>query len=319
MASGSEQSDPASSLEERVAAALAAEELEVVAVEGEIAELAAKADRRLADRCRALVELVAPRAAIAVEQLQRRQQTFVRVHDSLTRLGQHASVDAIIRSAPAEAAAACDLDRVVIYRVDGDGLLAESFYVRDDPDQAAELLAFSRDNPLELRQDILETELIRRRLPMVVRDAFNHPNTWKPFIERYQTFSYVAAPIAPEGRVIGFAHADKAVQKPGDRNGVDEFDRDVLWAFAEGLGYAIERMQLLERLQAQGQEVRRLIAQTESVVAEWLCEPCGEIYDPVGGDLEAGIPPGTAFEDMPDSWLCPVCGARKGDFVPMED
>jgi rubredoxin len=52
---------------------------------------------------------------------------------------------------------------------------------------------------------------------------------------------------------------------------------------------------------------------------KWICEPCGMIYGPVEGDLDGGIPPGTAFEDIPDMWTCPVCGARKRDFVPYED
>jgi rubredoxin len=56
-----------------------------------------------------------------------------------------------------------------------------------------------------------------------------------------------------------------------------------------------------------------------TVTRRWLCEPCGEIYDPVEGDPEGGIPPGTAFEDIPEDWLCPVCGARKTDFVPLDD
>ena len=47
----------------------------------------------------------------------------------------------------------------------------------------------------------------------------------------------------------------------------------------------------------------------------WICEACGVIYDPAEGDLDGGIPPGTAFEDIPDTWSCPVCGARKRDFV----
>jgi rubredoxin len=51
----------------------------------------------------------------------------------------------------------------------------------------------------------------------------------------------------------------------------------------------------------------------------WICESCGLIYDPEEGDLDGGIPPGTVFADIPDSWVCPVCGARKRDFVPMED
>jgi rubredoxin len=50
----------------------------------------------------------------------------------------------------------------------------------------------------------------------------------------------------------------------------------------------------------------------------WICESCGFIYDPAIGDPDGGIPPGTAFEDIPDSWFCPVCGARTSDFRPLE-
>jgi rubredoxin len=58
-------------------------------------------------------------------------------------------------------------------------------------------------------------------------------------------------------------------------------------------------------------------AEVEAV--RWICESCGYIYDPVEGDLDGGIPPGTAFADIPDSWFCPVCGARKQDFVAYTD
>jgi rubredoxin len=52
---------------------------------------------------------------------------------------------------------------------------------------------------------------------------------------------------------------------------------------------------------------------------KWMCESCGFIYDPAEGDPDGGIPPGTAFDDIPDTWFCPVCGARKRDFTPYED
>ncbi|HTD58308.1 MAG TPA: rubredoxin [Solirubrobacteraceae bacterium] len=51
----------------------------------------------------------------------------------------------------------------------------------------------------------------------------------------------------------------------------------------------------------------------------WICESCGYIYDPEEGDPDGGIPAGTAFDDIPDTWFCPVCGARKRDFTPYED
>lgn len=46
----------------------------------------------------------------------------------------------------------------------------------------------------------------------------------------------------------------------------------------------------------------------------YVCDICGYRYDPTIGDPEAGIAPGTAFEDLPDDWLCPICGVGKSDF-----
>ena len=40
------------------------------------------------------------------------------------------------------------------------------------------------------------------------------------------------------------------------------------------------------------------------------------IYDPKDGDPDSGIAPGTAFEDIPEDWVCTICGARKSSFVP---
>ncbi|MTJ08768.1 MULTISPECIES: rubredoxin [unclassified Anabaena] len=47
---------------------------------------------------------------------------------------------------------------------------------------------------------------------------------------------------------------------------------------------------------------------------KYICSVCGYIYDPEIGDPDSDILPGTAFEDIPDDWVCPVCGAEKADF-----
>lgn len=44
------------------------------------------------------------------------------------------------------------------------------------------------------------------------------------------------------------------------------------------------------------------------------CMACEYIYDPKVGDPDGGIPPGTPFEEIPDDWVCPVCGAGKSLF-----
>lgn len=51
---------------------------------------------------------------------------------------------------------------------------------------------------------------------------------------------------------------------------------------------------------------------------KYLCEPCGYIYNPEEGDPDGGIAPGTAFEDIPEDWVCPLCGLSKDAFVPVE-
>ncbi len=49
---------------------------------------------------------------------------------------------------------------------------------------------------------------------------------------------------------------------------------------------------------------------------KYVCSICGYVYDPAAGDPENGVAPGTAFENLPDSWVCPVCGAARSEFNP---
>ena len=51
--------------------------------------------------------------------------------------------------------------------------------------------------------------------------------------------------------------------------------------------------------------------------AKYICNVCGYVYDPEQGDPDNGVKPGTSFEELPDSWVCPVCGAPKDQFDKM--
>ena len=51
---------------------------------------------------------------------------------------------------------------------------------------------------------------------------------------------------------------------------------------------------------------------------KYRCIVCEWIYDPAVGDADSGIVPGTPFEEIPDSWICPVCGVSKENFEPLE-
>jgi rubredoxin len=52
----------------------------------------------------------------------------------------------------------------------------------------------------------------------------------------------------------------------------------------------------------------------ENDMKQWKCQVCGYVYDPAEGDADNGIPPGTPFERLPETWVCPVCGAGKEMF-----
>jgi flavin reductase (DIM6/NTAB) family NADH-FMN oxidoreductase RutF/rubredoxin len=53
-------------------------------------------------------------------------------------------------------------------------------------------------------------------------------------------------------------------------------------------------------------------------MVKYRCTVCGYIYDPENGDPDAGIKSGTSFEELPDSWVCPICGATKDQFEKVE-
>ena len=48
---------------------------------------------------------------------------------------------------------------------------------------------------------------------------------------------------------------------------------------------------------------------------KYTCDLCGYVYDEAEGDLESGIEPGTKWEDLPEDYLCPLCGAGKDEFT----
>ena len=52
---------------------------------------------------------------------------------------------------------------------------------------------------------------------------------------------------------------------------------------------------------------------------KYKCNSCGFVYDPETGDMMSGIAAGTSFEDLPEEYICPLCGVKKADFIKLED
>ncbi len=53
-------------------------------------------------------------------------------------------------------------------------------------------------------------------------------------------------------------------------------------------------------------------------MAKWECTICGYIYDPAKGDPDNGVNPGTPWEELPEDWVCPDCGAPKSEFEKID-
>ena len=47
---------------------------------------------------------------------------------------------------------------------------------------------------------------------------------------------------------------------------------------------------------------------------KYVCDICGYVYDPAEGDPDNGVAPGTPWEQVPDTWVCPLCGVKKEYF-----
>ena len=64
-------------------------------------------------------------------------------------------------------------------------------------------------------------------------------------------------------------------------------------------------------------KTKKISKQGAKDMKKYKCLMCGYIYDPAEGDPDNDVEPGTAFEDLPDDWVCPDCGADKDEFVPI--
>ncbi len=219
----------------------------------------------LADRIERLYELRRLQADLRERALFERLDVLARIQESIAHLQEYEAPEELIDAAPRELCRSCGFTRALLSRVEGSRWIPEVIETVPgmDPEEArfAEYIA-GAEIPLE--HMLLETELVRRRMPALVTDPLNDPRTAKDIVTRGRTVAYVAAPVMPAGRVIGFLHADRI----GQEHPVSGEDRDNIWAFAEQFGMIYERAVLLERLREQRARLREAFADAGGVVEE---------------------------------------------------
>ena len=180
------------------------------------------------------------------ERLRQRDDAFSRVREALATLRRVDSTAALVNEA-AVAVASLGFDRIIISRVEEGYWVPETVYIGRDPRWAEEILAIGRAARLPLDDSLAETEMVRKGVALLVSDVQDTASAVnRPIAEASLSRSYVAAPIVAHGAVIGFVHGDCYYQ----RRNLDETDRDVLAMFGEGLGYALARTAVLDRLRS---------------------------------------------------------------------
>ena len=182
-----------------------------------------------------------------------------RAVDSLADLGPASEI--IDRCATA-AAAAADLDRVVLSRIDNGTLVVERVHTSDGPDDdIAERL---RQSPLRLSYPLLECELLRRRQARLVADIDHSQPARYAFLPALEWHEYVAAPIFVDAVAVGFLHGDRApVRRP-----LAQLDAEALEHFVAGFALVFERAVLRRRLRDQRREIHRISSWAEARASE---------------------------------------------------
>ena len=212
-----------------------------------------------------LTEIGRLRVRVAQAQISQKRDRFAAVRNALSRLHGVDSTEQMLERAMVELCR-CGFDRAIISRVDESTWWVEGVHVTADAEWASEIARAGRDHPMRIDHLLAESDIMRRRAPMLVRDAQMDPRANPAIARASLSRSYVAAPIMPDGRIIGLLHADCYTS----RRHVDDEDLAVLWMFAEGFGYAYQRTMLSERLRLARNEIQRM-ARSVATAADDLC------------------------------------------------
>jgi LuxR family transcriptional regulator, regulator of acetate metabolism len=172
----------------------------------------------------------------------------------LLRLRSTTTAPKLLQQGAIELVDSCGFSRVVISRVAGSQLIPIAWHADPDNKDFNQRLNYWRESPPVVTHAFHEGEILRRRQPVLARDAMTHPLTYKPIMIALDCRAYVAAPIAVGGRSVAVIHADRPA------GNVDLADRAILATFAEGLAMALERSELTERIRVHEAKMRELLS-----------------------------------------------------------
>jgi DNA-binding CsgD family transcriptional regulator len=170
------------------------------------------------------------------------------VQRAMTRLSSLDSVARLVSAAPREACRAVGFERAMLSHIRGDRVSFASVSFEGDPIMAADFARLARAVRPRLDRCAPEHEAVVRQMPVLVREAQSATGVFRPLTHVARTDSYVVAPIVRDGHTVALLHADAY----GTGRSLDELDRELLWTFATGVGWAMDGISHRGQRQADG-------------------------------------------------------------------
>ena len=194
------------------------------------------------------------------------------VGGALRRLRPSSSLAALFREATHALCENLGYERAAVFSLRGRSLALESVHQAGASAGRLEELTKLAADPPPLGPWVRESEVLRRQRAVLVEDADADPRVLGLLPG---AGSFVAAPVVCRERSVGLIHADLG----SSEEPLTDYDRETVWAFAEGFGYALERSVLADRLRQQSARVVALVRSTEASVVE-LSRPEIELGEP---------------------------------------
>lgn len=245
-----------------------------------------------ADGMRMLERIRALEHELSSAQLRDRDRSLDRLRSAMDIIREPTSMESLLGPA-VQAVTELGFDRAILSRVEDSQWLAQRVHVGGDADWAEEILDAGAE-PFPLDHNVVDSEMVRRKVSIVVHDVQDRPGVHRLIAGVSRSRSYAAAPLVVGEEVIGFLHGDLYYQNR-DPN---ELDRRLLMMYADGLSQVISRMWVVEQLGSV--RAQMLAATTPSrpglgpfVVGTGYRGP----LPPVPGPVQGGVDPHTTLSD----------------------
>ena len=192
--------------------------------------------------------------------------------------------------------------------------IAEEIH-RQSPDTVVKVFNIAKADKNEIMTEVFKSKAIAVGSPTVSNSILSSVAGWLEFLKQLKFKNKKAAAFGCYG---WSGESVKILQEQLRNAGFEVIDENIrsLWNPEEEDFAGIPALvtSLIGSVAAEAAEEEK---EEGPKLAKYQCGPCGYIYDPAEGDPDSGIAPGTAFEDLPDDWCCPVCGVGKDMFEKM--